>query len=293
MNPCGAMVLGALWWAPVAPPEGVQGRQECATGAGRNRFEMVDETYATILEAFAATTGLEIVGETPEGRTSFNCGRERMGIELALARLAVSLFSHPMCYVLSKRDSLIEVWPSAGTRSLISVSNIYPSAVEFLEDDRSDAAIVCVLWQRESPDWPDDSLLPSVLPSYVRVARYREENALTVFGTVSDARHCLGLLTVLDRACMQARLSTFHIHFAELEPATAVGCLRSQFDKLAPCSSVNSASDIARIRDAEAEAFVWTDWAHRSIVVACPTENVDEIKTRLTRLDRAMVRRQP
>ncbi|MCB9850028.1 MAG: hypothetical protein H6817_04920 [Phycisphaerales bacterium] len=237
-----------------------------------DQFNLVDVPCSQLLDDFTEETGWTFEGDRPGGLCSFDTGRERMGIELAQSRLAIALWESTGGVIFRKQvaSHTLEIVRLADTCSLgWGLDWVFTSLAEFAESSRERG-----LWSLVLQDMrygTCDRLEPHVnlLPTYVRFACYpgEEMHAATILAATIDLRKYCPLIYMLDIALRNNVAVIAEIELEFCEPNDLVDRLHRSIGEVVEYQPLE-ANVFKESADLPVRLRVWSDWAHRRVVVA-------------------------
>jgi len=160
----------------------------------------IDEgTYADLLDAFSRMSGLAILGDPPNGPVTY-ASTEEMDYKTALSEMRKILFNHPENFYIQREGNSWQVLRATEIPRVISPAQIYTSVQTFQDADLDEMEFVMVLYTPERGRVADLEPLRDFMPDYVRIAPYRDKNAVTVLALARDVRKYLDLVGIFEGA---------------------------------------------------------------------------------------------
>ncbi len=245
-------------------------------------FRLADATYREILEAFARQSGLELIGDPPEGRVSFDCGHEQMSFKLALNRLTPLLFNGMNPHGLRRMDNRLEVVHIHCGHHLLPQNWWYSTVEKFREANVPDTDLVFVVFRATHGLSPEMRTMAEYTPNWVRVTAMEGRGAITLLGTAKDVRRYVALTEMLDED------GDFVVRRFRFDDEHWVAALRrlkealpnaTQYppDRLDRPSPEQGDAEVNEQHPHIDKAALWLDEPRGEVIVKCPQECSDMI----------------
>ncbi len=161
-------------------------------------------TYGDLLDAFSHMSGLAILGDTPSGQVTY-VSTEQLDYPAALSRIREILFSHPENFYIWREGNSLEVFRVTEAQRKMKPDRIYTSVEMFQDAGLDEMEIVLVLYTPKEGRVADLEQLRDFMPDYVRIAPYRDKNALTILALARDVRKYLDLVNIFQGAADDPR----------------------------------------------------------------------------------------
>ncbi len=165
----------------------------------RYSISIQEGSYADLLDAFSRMSGLAILGDTPAGTVTY-VSTEEMDYTAALSRMRKILFNHPEKFYLWREGNTLEVFRVTEAQRKMKPDRIHTSVHAFLAAELDEMEIVLVLYTPETGRVADLESLRDFMPDYVRIAPYRDKNALTILALARDVKKYLELVGIFETA---------------------------------------------------------------------------------------------
>ncbi|MFH0983464.1 MAG: secretin N-terminal domain-containing protein, partial [Planctomycetota bacterium] len=163
-----------------------------------------DGTYADLLDAFSRMSGLAILGDIPSGMVSY-VSTEEMDYKTALSRMRKILFNHPENFYIWREGNSLQVFRITEAQRWMTRDRIYTNVQDFRDAALDEMEIVLVLYTPEKGRVADLEPLRDFMPDYVRIAPYRDTNAVTILALARDVTKYLELFAIFDQAVPDPR----------------------------------------------------------------------------------------
>lgn len=164
----------------------------------------VDGTYQDLLKGFELQSGLAILGDVPNGTVTYTSPTD-MDYEAALSTLREILFSHPENFYIWRSGNSLQVFRITEAPRLMDLNRIYTNVEDFKEADLDQMEVVLVLYAPENIRVADLERIRDFMPDYVRIAPYKDTNALTIMALARDVTKYLQLVDIFTPGASDPR----------------------------------------------------------------------------------------
>lgn len=151
--------------------------------------------YGDLLDAFSRMSGLAILGDTPDGTVTY-VSTEEMNYAAALSRMRKILFSHPENFYIWREGNSLEVFRITEAQRKMRPDRIYTNVGDFLAAGLDEMEVVLVLYTPKKSRVADLEPLRDFMPDYVRIAPFRDKNAVTILALARDVSKYLGYVEI-------------------------------------------------------------------------------------------------
>jgi hypothetical protein len=253
-------------------------------------FALHDATYAEVLDEFSRQSGLEIVGEPPEGRVTFDTCGERMGFELAFNRVCMVLFGHPRQLWLLRREGCLELRRTLERCHGLDIDGIFTTVAEFQAARLPNHEPAMVLYAPPEGDTVSGGEVAQYAPAYVRVMQFCDTRSITFFGVAGDVHRYIALAQMLGHNA-GGTWGARRMKLENVKPGAVVTALRKEFGETRlfdaiQASSEESTGSPAATQPASPALLVWVNDPCPELIVRGPQERLEEVERMILALDR-------
>ncbi|HRX85830.1 MAG TPA: hypothetical protein P5572_12500 [Phycisphaerae bacterium] len=251
-------------------------------------FHYAHATYRELLDDFEWTTGWKIDGPRPEGSTTLDCGRESMSFDLAITRL--NMVCYHACddafFVRRRLEPTIKIIRLADRCGLTwGLKWMFTSVESITKTTYPADRPALLLYGHDATPIPEILKYANLVPSYVVMMEYDcTGKNLTMLASLTDLRLYVPLLDMLDVALQDDATVVAEIKLERGEPDDLAQTLASLY----PDTIIYHPLGDERQTEppgADPALRVWTDWAHRRVVVTGSAEAVAEAQALARLLD--------
>lgn len=252
------------------------------------KFQLVDVTYAEILDEFSRQSGLRITGDIPEGKTSFDCGIEEMGFELALSRLRMILYfvglpEHHFGIRVAddwwedRELEVLRIWP----RCMLNLESFFLDVESFLQTEFPRQQVATVFYHSDKVDALARALEPH-LPTHVRGSLLPETSSYSFLAAAEDLRRYIALARMLDRR-MDEHAVVRRLRLPGLDLSDAVARVQKEFLAIEGFDRVRRERGkiIPDLTGDPPKVAIWIDAPHEMLIVRSTSEHIRRIENLL------------
>lgn len=251
-------------------------------------FGCVECTYAELVENFGRMSGMQVLGEAPQGTVTFVTA-ESMTFDAALGRVRLLLFKFKPRepYTLMHHKDRLEVIRVVDGTRILPLKKIFRNLEEFEAANLDDYDLAMLMYTPDDTSVADFDTLRDFMPDYVRIAPMPETNSLSVFALVVDIKKYLSLVKLFEGAGDDPRvLDKLRVH--HLAPSQAVETLRLLMDDLGETTAIRPRGGRKGADGGELpgqRTILFPDDAQKVIVIRAVTRQIERIKEMLLFID--------